>query len=192
MVACLGAGAVVALALAGGAGSSVAQQATHLLRLGAGDQVAVPGTSLHCAVSTTAPTTLVCGEGSGLTPRPKSYGFAVADSALLVLKASATSSPSLFKREPEPAHGGRTFPGPKAGGRKLSAPVNTVMTVGGTHVFCAVERLQAKTYVTCGPADGSASFFLKSYVGAVSEQDLVVIHKLDQKHTKTVLQLHQP
>ena len=143
-------------ALAGGAGSSVAQQASHLLRLGAGDQIAVPGTSLHCAVSTTAPTTLVCGEGSGLTPRPKSYSFAVADSALLVLKPRPPPHRRCSSARPSPL-GGRTFPGPKAGGRKLSAPVNTVMTVGGTHVFCAVERLQAKTYVTCGPADGSAS-----------------------------------
>ncbi len=153
----------------------------------------VTGTALHCAVSASGgPTTIVCGEGSGQSPRAGSYGFAVADTALLVLKASASSTPQQVKREPEPAGSGATFPGPATTGKQFRAVVGTVATVTGTHIFCAVERLQAKTYVTCGPADGSARFFVKSYVGAVSEHDIFVIRKLDQKRTKTVFQHLQP
>ena len=153
----------------------------------------VTGTTLHCAVSASGgPTTIVCGEGSSQSPRAGSYGFAVADTALLVLKASASSTPQQVKREAEPAGSGATFPGPATTGKSFRAVVGTVATVTGTHIFCAVERLQAKTYVTCGPADGSARFFVKSYVGAVSEHDIFVIRKLDQKRTKTVFQHLQP
>ena len=97
-----------------------------------------------------------------------------------------------IKREPEPPGSGGTYPGPAAPGGTFRAPVGTVATVGGTHIFCAVERLQGRTYVTCGPADGSAQFFPKSYVGAVSTHDIFVIRKLDQKRTKTVFQHLQP
>jgi hypothetical protein len=165
----------------------------HLLRLGPGAQMTVTGTKLHCAVSASGgPTTIVCGEGTGQSPRPGSYSFAVANTALLVLKASQSSTPLQVKREPEPSGSGGTYPGPTTMGGTFHASVGTVATVGGTHIFCAVERLQGKTYVTCGPADGSAQFFVKSYVGAVSEQDLFVIRKLDQKRTKTVFEHKQP
>lgn len=164
-----------------------------LLRLGAGDQMTITGTTLHCAVSAAGgPTTIVCGESSGQSPRPGSYAFAVANTTLLVLKASASSTPQQVKREVEPSGSGANFPGPATTGKSFRAVVGTVATVTGTHIFCAVQRLQAKTYVTCGPADGSARFFLKSYVGAVSEHDIFVIRKLDQKRTKTVFQHLQP
>ena len=185
---------VAVLAAAGGAAQpSGARSGGKLLRLAPGDQVAVPGTSLRCAVSASSgPTTIVCGVGTAQSPRAGSYSFAVADTALLVLKASATSTPVQVKRVPEPAGPSATYPGPATGGKTYSAPVGTVATVGGTHIFCAVERLQGKTYVTCGPADGSARFFVKSYIGAVSEKDLVVIRKLDQKRTAMILTRHQP
>ncbi len=179
-------------AVATGAPSSLDLTGNKLLRLGAGDRLTVKGTSLHCAVSAKPPATIVCGEGSAQSPRAGSYAFAVADTALLVLKATSSSTPTQVRREPEPHGPGATYPGPPAGGRSLSASVGTIATVGGTHIFCAVERLQGTTYVTCGPANGSAIFFPKSYVGAVSEQDLFVIRKLDQKRTKTVFRHRQP
>lgn len=185
--------ALAVTAVAAAAQSTGERSGGKLLRLGAGDQMTVSGTSLHCAVSAAGgPTTIVCGEGSGQSPKAGSYAFAVADAALLVLKASASSTPQQIKREPEPAGAGATFPGPATTGKNFKAVVGTVATVTGTHIFCAVERLQAKTYVTCGPADGSARFFVKSYVGAVSEHDIFVIRKLDQKRTKTVFQHQQP
>jgi hypothetical protein len=191
VVATLGVAALAAGIVAGGAQSAHARPAGRLLRLGPGDQMTVPGTSLHCAVSASGgPTTIICGVG-GQSPRAGSYSFAVADTALLVLKASTASTPVQVKREAEPSGSGGTYPGPTTSG-SYRAPVGTVATVGGTHIFCAVEREQGKTYVTCGPADGSARFFVKSYVGAVSQQDIFVIRKLDQKRTKTVFQHKQP
>jgi hypothetical protein len=184
--------ALAAATVAGGTESAGDRSAGHLLRLGPGAQMTVTGTKLHCAVSASGgPTTIICGEGTG-SPRPGSYSFAVANSALLVLKASQSSTPSQVKRETEPSGSGGTYPGPTTMGGTFRASVGTVATVGGTHIFCAVERLQGKTYVTCGPADGSAQFFVKSYVGRVSEQDLLVIRKLDQKRTKTVFEHKQP
>ena len=186
-------GVIAVLATAAAAGGASDRSSGRLLRLGPGDQMAVPGTSLHCAVSSsTGPTTIVCGEGSAQSPRVGSYGFAVADTTLIVLKASTSSTPMQVKRVPEPAGSGGTYPGPAAAGASYRAPVGTVATVGGTHIFCAVERLQGRTYVTCGPADGSAQFFPKSYVGAVSTHDIFVIRKLDPKRTKTVFQHLQP
>ena len=181
-----------AAATATGAPSSIDRPGNHLLRLGAGDRLTVKGTSLHCAVSAQPPATIVCGEGSAQSPRAGSYAFAVADTALLVLKASSSSTPTQVRREPEPHGPGGTYPGPPTGGRSHSASVGTIATVGGTHIFCAVERLQGTTYVTCGPANGSAIFFPKSYVGAVSERDIFVIRKLDRKRTKTVFRHRQP
>jgi hypothetical protein len=184
---------LVAASVAWGAQSAHSRSAGRLLRLGPGAQMTVPGTKLHCAVSASGgPTTIICGVGSAQSPRPGSYSFAVADSALLVFKASQSSMPLQLKRETEPTGSGGTYPGPTTAGGVFRAPVGTVATVGGTHIFCAVERNQAKVYVTCGPADGSAQFFVKSYVGAVSEQDIFVIRKLDQKRTKTVFQHKQP
>ena len=195
LVGAAGLGVIAALAaatVAGGAESAGDRSAARLLRLGPGAQMTVTGTKLHCAVSEGGgPTTIVCGEGT-VSPRPGSYSFAVANTALLVLKASQSSTPLQVKREPEPSGSGGTYPSPATAGGTFRASVGTVATVGGTHIFCAVERLQGKTYVTCGPADGSAQFFVKSYVGAVSEHDLFVIRKLDQKRTKTVFVHKQP
>ena len=100
--------------------------------------------------------------------------------------------PLQLKREAEPSGSGGTYPGPTTAGGTFRAPVGTVATVGGTHIFCAVERQQGKVSSPAGPADGSAQFFVKSYVGAVSEKDIFVIRKLDQKRTKTVFQHKQP
>jgi hypothetical protein len=188
----LGVAAALAAATVAGSAESAGKSADRLLRLGPGAQMTVAGTKLHCAVSAGGgPTTIVCGAGSVQSPRPGSYSFAVANTALLVLKASQSSTPSQVKREPEPPGSGGTYPGPATGGT-FRASVGTVATVGGTHIFCEVERLQGKTYVTCGPADGSAQFFVKSYVGSVSEQDIFVVRKLDQKRTKTVFEHKQP
>ena len=185
--------ALAAAAAAGGAESTGNRSAVHLLRLGPGAQMTVPGTKLHCAVSAAVgPTTIVCGEGSARSPRPGSYSFAVANATLLILRAAQSSTPLQVEREAEPSGSGGNYPSPATTGGTFRAPVGTVATVGGTHIFCAVERLQGKTYVTCGPADGSAQFFVKSYIGAVSEQDISVTRKLDQKRTKTVFEHKQP
>jgi hypothetical protein len=174
-----------------GAGSAGGAASSKLYRLGAGDQFSIKGTALHCAISASMPVTTVCGLGTA-SPRPGTYAFAVADSALLVLKASSAGTPVEVKREPEPRGSGPTFPGVSAAGHTITVGLNAVVTVGGTHVFCAVERQGGQTFVTCGPATASASFFVKSYVGAVSAHTLYVIQKLDQKRTRTALTEHEP
>ena len=190
-------GVVAVLAAGGRRGrrqSAQDRSGGRLLRLGPGDQMTVRGNEPPLRrLGIGRPDDDRLRRRQRQSPRPGSYSFAVADTALLVLKASASSTPVQVKREAEPAGSGATYPGPADHGQAaIRATVGTVATVGGTHIFCAVERLQAKTYVTCGPADGSARFFVKSYVGAVSAHDIFVIRKLDQKRTKTVFQHRQP
>ena len=183
----LAATAVVGVCVGAASGASV----SRLYRLGAGDQFSVKGTSLHCAISASTPITIVCGLGAA-SPKPGSYAFAVADSTLLVLKASAAGAPVEVKNEPEPHGSGPLFPGSSAAAHTVTVGLNAVITVGGTHVFCAVERQSGQTFVTCGPATANASFFVKSYVGAVSPSTLYVIQKLDQKRTRTVITKREP
>lgn len=183
------AAASVAVGTSVGAASGAA--AAKLYRLGPGAQFSVGGTSLHCAISASSPTTIVCGLGTG-SPRPGSYAFAVADSTLLVLKASAAGAPVQVKREPEPRGTGPLFTAKPSAAGSITVGLNSVVTVGGTHIFCAVERQGGQTFVTCGPATASGSFFAKSYVGAVSPRTLYVIQKLDQARTRTVLTQREP
>lgn len=182
---------VIAAVAVVAAGTASGAAASKLYRLGAGDQFSVAGTSLHCAISAATPITIVCGVGTS-SPEPGSYAFAVADSTLLVLKASSSGAPVQVEREAEPHGSGSTFPVPSSHNRTISVGVNAVITVGGTHVFCAVERQTGQTFVTCGPATANASFFVKSYVGAVSTKNFYVIQKLDQQRTRTVLSKREP
>ena len=153
----------------------------------------VPGTKLHCAVSASGgPTTIVCGDGTQ-SPRPGSYSFAVANTALLVLKASQSSTPLQVKRDAEPSGSGGTYPGPAtAGGTLPRARRNGRDGRRHSHLLCGrAPAGQGRTSRAARPT-ARRSFFVKSYVGAVSEQDLFVIRKLDQKRTKTVFEHKQP
>lgn len=186
--------AVGAALLTAGAGSARSDARTKLLRLGAGDQVSIAGTSLHCAVSSAggSPTTIVCGPGDASGPRIRSFSFAAADEALLVLRASRSATPVQVARRAEPVVPGAAFPGSVAGGRSLTAGVGAAMTVVGTHTFCAVTSASSRPYVACGPGDGSGMFVRGAFVGVVSDNQLLVVHKLSQTRTVTALTRRQP
>ncbi len=193
VVATAGAVAAVLTFVVAGA-RSAPEHALRLQPLAAGDQVAITGTSLRCSVSSAggSPTTIVCGEGSPSGPRAGTFAFAVADASLLVLKASRSSTPVEVAQRKQPPLAGAAYPGAVGGGRSLTAGVGTAMTVSGTHVFCAVTKISARPYVTCGPADGSGMFVRGGFVGVVSETELLVVRKLGQNRTKTVLSRRQP
>ncbi len=195
LVAIVLAGVVAAaLAYAATGARSALEDTVRLQRLAAGDQVAIAGTTLRCSVSSAGgnPTTIVCGEGSSSGPRAGTFAFAVADAALVVLKASPTSTPVEVARKAQPPVVGAAYPGVVGGGRSLTARVGTAMTVAGTHIFCAVTKLSSRPYVTCGPADGTGMFLRRSFVGVVSETELLVVRKLAQDRTKTVFSRRQP
>lgn len=180
--------------LTAGADPAWSDAQVKLLRLGAGDQVAITGTTLHCAVSSAggSPTTIVCGPGDSSGPRVHTFSFADADESLLVLRASKSATPVQVARKGEPVVPGAAFPGSVTGGRSLTGGVGTAMTVAGTHVFCAVVSISSRPYVTCGPGDGSGMFVRGAFVGVVSDTQLLVVHKLSQNRTVTVLTRHQP
>jgi hypothetical protein len=189
---------LAALAVCGGlladAGSARSDVRIKLLRLGAGDQVAIARTSLRCAVSSAggSPTTIACGPSDSSGPRAGSFSFAAADASLLVLKASKSSTPVQVARRVEPTVPGAAFPGSVSGGRSLTGGIGTAMAVVGTHVYCTVASISAQPYVACGPADGDGMFVRGAFVGVVSEGQLVVAHKLSQSRTVTVVTRRQP
>jgi hypothetical protein len=193
LAACLAALAAC-LVLFADAGSARSDVQVKLLRLGAGDQVAIDGTSLHCAVSSAggSPTTIACGQNGSAGPRAGSFSFADADAELLVLKASRSSTPVQVARRGQPAVPGAAFPGSVSGGRSLTGGVGTAMAVVGTHIYCTVASISTQPYVACGPADGTGMFVRGAFVGVVSESRLLVVHKLSQKRTVTVVTRRQP
>ena len=134
--------------------------AVRVVRLAAGDEVAVAASSVRCTVSSVGggPPTIVCGKGDSSGLRPGSFSFAVADDTLQVLKASKIAMPVEVARRTQPPIVGAAYPGKMNGGRSLTVRPGAAMTVTGTHVLCAVANVSAQPYVTCGVADGAGAY----------------------------------
>jgi hypothetical protein len=186
--------AAVVTLLAADAGSARSDVRVQLLRLAPGDQVTIADTSLRCAVSSAggSPTTIVCGPVDSSGPRVRSFSFAAADPSLVVLKASASSTPVQVARRVQPTVPGAAFPGSATGGRSLTGTVGTAMAVVGTHVYCTVASISSRPSVACGPGDGTGMFVRRAFVGIVSDSQLLVVRKLSQTQSVTVLTRHQP
>lgn len=166
---------------------------TQVLRLAPGDQVALATTSVRCTVSAAGgPPTIACGKADAAGPQAGSWGFAIADGTLSVVKASRASMPVQVAAHAQPPVVGTAYPGSASGGRSLTVHSGAAMTVTGTHVFCAVSTVSAESYVTCGIADGSGTFVPKSFVGVLSDTELLVVRKLAKNDSKTVLARRQP
>jgi hypothetical protein len=180
--------------LAADAGSARSDVKVKLLRLAAGDQVTITGTSLRCSVSSAggSPTTIVCGPVDSSGPRARSFSFAAADPSLVVLRASASSTPVQVARRAQPKVPGAAFPGSVTGGRSLTGTVGTAMAVVGTHVYCTVASISSRPSVACGPGDGTGMFVRRAFVGIVSDDRLLVVRKLSQTESVTVLSRRQP
>jgi hypothetical protein len=165
----------------------------RVVRLAAGDQVAVATSAVRCTVSSVGgPPTIVCGRSDAAGPRPGSWSFAVADDSLQVMKTSKSSLPVEVARRTQPPIVGAAYPGKMNGGRSLTVRPGAAMTVTGTHVLCAVATVTAQPYVTCGVADGAGAYAAGSFVGVVSDTQLLVVRKLAKNGSKTVLTRIQP
>jgi hypothetical protein len=185
---------VAVLSLLAVGGPSADSGAARVVRLAAGDQVVVAASSVRCTVSSVGggPPTIVCGEGDAAGARPGSFSFAVADDTLQVMRASKASLPIEVARRTQPPIVGAAYPGKMNGGRSLTVRPGAAMTVTGTHVLCAVANVSAQPYVTCGVADGAGAYAAGSFVGVVSDTQLLVVRKLARNGSKTVLTRIQP
>jgi hypothetical protein len=164
-----------------------------LVGLHAGDQVVVSGTHVRCAVSSGLPRTIACGVGDAQNPFAGSYGVAVADQAALFLKASASRQPMLVLREAQPKLTVSSFPAATGKPRTLTVRLGTVLTVAGSHVFCAVTTAERMIAVTCGlTAAGSGLFIPGTYAGVVTPRYALLAKKLPGGKVKTVVQRKQP
>jgi len=168
--------------------------AARVVRLAAGDQVAVATSTVRCTVSSVGggPPTIVCGQSDAAGPRPGSWSFAVADDSLQVMKTSKSSLPVEVAKRTQPPIVGAAYPGKMNGGRSLTVHPGAAMTVTGTHVLCAVAIVSAQPYVTCGVADGAGAYAAGSFVGVISDTQLLVVRKLAKNGSKTVLTRIQP
>jgi hypothetical protein len=190
--------AVVALlAMAGGAvwvGSAAARGGVGqavLVRLHAGDQVAISGAHIRCAVSSGLPRTIACGLGNARSPFVGTYEVAVADQAVLLLKA-AQAAPVLVLREAQPKVSVSSFPVAAGRPRTLTVGVGTALMVAGSHVFCAVTS-QGAIAVVCGlTASNSGVYIPGTYLGVITPRQAVLWKKLPGDKVKTVISRRQP
>ena len=191
---CFAAIAVAVLSLLAVGEPAADNGAARVVRLAAGDEVAVAASSVRCTVSSVGggPPTIVCGKGDSAGLRPGSFSFAVADDTIQVLKASKIAMPVEVARRTQPPIVGAAYPGKMNGGRSLTVRPGAAMTVTGTHVLCAVANVSAEPYVTCGVADGAGAYAAGSFVGVVSDTQLLVVRKLVKNGSKTVLTRIQP
>ena len=167
-----------------------------VVALNAGDQVAVSGTHLRCAVSSSLPRTIACGLGDRHEPFAGSYGFAIADRAALFLRASASRRPELVLREMQPKLVGASFPSTHGVPRTRTVRLGTVLEVSGTHVVCGVMRRppdrQGLATVVCGlHTTNSDVFVYGSYLGMVTAR-YASLQQPSQHGLKTVIRRSQP
>ncbi len=192
LVLCVLAAGVVATVFVMPAAARVGAGRAVLVRLHAGDLVAVSGTRIRCAVSSALPRTIVCGLGSAQKPSVGSFGVAVADQAALLLKAAA-SGPVLVLREAEPKVSISSFPAAAGRPRTLTVKTGTALVVAGSHVMCDVITSQGVIAVICGlTASNSGVFIPGTYLGVITPREAVLWKKLPGDKVKTVISRKQP
>jgi hypothetical protein len=195
MAVLLASGALAAAgAVASAAGSHVAGVQTLGVELG--DRFHVKGTRLRCVVQTNGGTVnLVCIEGGLTAPVPHSFAVGIADRGADLASVSASgNSAKLVVAVKQPTVPGAAFPMPARGRRALTVAPTTAVLVGGTHIFCAVQRTQGLTNVTCGVssfADG-LQFPRGSYIVSESERFALMAKAERGKRFKTVAARTQP
>ena len=145
--------AVVAAAVAADtAAASASKPAVRELHLMLGDRIRVTGTPLACVVQNSGGTVnFACVEGSLHTPIPHSYAVGIADKgADLAAVSGSGASAKLVTVVREPVVRGATFAIPTRAARTFKVVTTTAILIGGTHIFCAVQRTDGTVNVTCG------------------------------------------
>jgi len=163
------------------------------IELRAGDQVAVRGTSVRCAVSPTRPRAIACGLENGPNLVAKSYGVTIGDTAALFLGVSAAGRPGVVLGEHQPRLFGHAFPEASGRRRLLTVGAGTALVVAGTHIGCAVTNVPRALGITCGiTIAGSRGFVTGTYGGVVTSQYALLARKLSGNKAKTLIERKQP
>jgi hypothetical protein len=158
--------------------ASAAAAALQPLTLMPGDQVDVKGTSIHCAVSTRKPTTIVCGLGAQ-TPERGSYVVALADSSGLLFKVSRLGTARVLADKSEPHVRGAVFASPGHRGVKtfvLSA--GEALSIANTHVSCAVTPVAGHTGLACGLYSAGGAAYANGSTAALMSARLAALVKI--------------
>lgn len=188
---------LAAFAVAGVAGccSVVARPAAAAApeTLRAGDEVAVAGSRLTCVVSSgPGAATLVCGVGADGLPDPSTFAFAIADSAAVLLGASASGQPRLVGRRLQTVTVPGVFPTPRRKPGLVRVRSGDLFLVGGTDVLCVVARASGHVVVTCGLAARGGSFLVGSVAALVSERVAVLSYVLPHDRIRRITARSQP
>jgi len=149
---------LVASAALAGAGATAANAGPHArsatvstLTLRLGDQLHVTGTPLWCLVQkSNGIINFACFDGSLASPKPDSYALGIADKAADLGQVSASGqNAKVLTVVQEPSVSGPTFTAPSRKAHLINAAPTTVLVIGGTHVFCVVQKSQGVVNVTC-------------------------------------------
>jgi len=140
------------VASASAAGPRASSASLSPLYLKRGDQVYVKGAPVSCVVQNSSGTiNVVCVKGSPASPTPGGYGIGIADTGAEIV-AVATQSAKLVKGVREPAVSGAKFAVPPRKPRAYTLAPPAALLIGGTHIFCALEKASGgiPANVTCG------------------------------------------
>src|SRR5579871_4674462 len=131
-----------------GAGAVPASIRTYDLKLG--DIVVVKGAPIQCVVQRNRGVlNLTCVKGTLASPVRHSYAVGIADRAadLATITAGAARLDTLVS---EPALHGPLFAVRPGSPRRFTIAPVAALLVGGTHIFCAIDRATGSINVTCG------------------------------------------
>jgi len=145
------------VALAGAAGALADGHRAHAakvrtVRVRLGDHLVVAGSPLQCIVQRSSGTVnLTCAYGTLSSPVLHSYAVAIADRGADIAQLTrGGASAKLITIVQEPRLSGAPFTSPTRAPRVLTVAPTTAVLVGGTHIFCAVQRTGGTVNVTCG------------------------------------------
>jgi hypothetical protein len=186
---------VSAIALAAGRGAA-GTASVRTLQLELGDRIHVKGTRLRCVVQANGgKTNLVCIEGSLTAPVPHSFAVGIADDGADLAAVSASgASAKLLADVQQPTVSGAAFPPPGRAPRAFTLAPTTAVLIGGTHVFCAVQRTQGVVNVTCGVSSLAAhlQFPTGTYIVSESPRFALIAKAEPHQNFKTVAVRSQP
>jgi hypothetical protein len=193
--------AVSAFVALGGAGASAsgvqaANQAITRVSMKPGDQLYVKGTPLVCAVQNNGGTIdIVCAIGSLSSSTPHSYGAGIANSGVRLAAVEPNGS-KLLRSINEPRVSGATFAVRPGKPRSYIVAPPAAVLIGGTHIFCAVEKANGSipVNVTCGLSSLAAGlqYPVGSYIMSVSSRFALLGQAEPKAAFKTITFKSQP
>jgi hypothetical protein len=189
---------LVALGCAGvsafAAGPRASSASVGTLNLKLGDQLYVKGARLACVVQKSGVTiNFVCVKGTLSSPIAGGYGVGIADKAADLAAVSANSA-KVVKVVQEPAVAGATFPVPARKPHAYTLGPTVAVLIGGTHIFCALQKTDRIINVTCGLSSIAAGLQYPpgTYAISLSARTAILFQKKPKGQVKTIAIKAQP